>query len=497
MSDKKQLTQMSQFSIVREMPGEQKKTVLHNTTVSNAKKQKPSELKFKIEPIGIQPEDDDDLETCPSRTRSSWPHQIVPWWKPADRYEKPPYSYATLIAHAILTSKDGRLTLSDIYKWISEVYPYYKRGQKGWQNSIRHNLSLNKKWFIKVDRRPTQAHPGKGGYWTLQVNMEKVFVDNLCQAGGHSRRHHDIGMYSSISTQYYRSSASFETEENQESTIQAACPNIHITRPEDFEIKKTKASSPRHIQEKDSSVPKPDSKNFIIRFNPLDPSLKRKKPSDIKSTKRDRFNESEDKEVVSKKRKTTTTTTIDTMAASPYMLSYPSTSYSPTDNVTKPSDMIDKDMLGFNDFWMYDEPDQEPSMLLTSSYPMLLDVEAQNILHGLQSTTAQPPVQVINHHPDMKTIDLQSFSLEKSIHYPNAFAVEEFSDPNSTLFVSDLNSYNMDQYVDFGGNMMSDDIKPSDVLLETEPTMNTYWPETAPTCYFDVHPTTMPFVKYE
>ncbi|OAC99712.1 fork head transcription factor, partial [Mucor lusitanicus CBS 277.49] len=80
---------------------------------------------------------------------------------------KPPYSYATLIAHAILTSKNGRLTLSDIYKWISEAYPYYKRGQKGWQNSIRHNLSLNRKWFVKEDRRPTQAHPGKGGYWTL------------------------------------------------------------------------------------------------------------------------------------------------------------------------------------------------------------------------------------------------------------------------------------------------------------------------------------------
>ncbi|OBZ84444.1 Forkhead box protein I1, partial [Choanephora cucurbitarum] len=439
----------------------------------NAKKQKPSELKFKIEPIGIQPEDDDDLETCPSRTRSSWPHQIVPWWKPADRYEKPPYSYATLIAHAILTSKDGRLTLSDIYKWISEVYPYYKRGQKGWQNSIRHNLSLNKKWFIKVDRRPTQAHPGKGGYWTLQVNMEKVFVDNLCQAGGHSRRHHDIGMYSSLSTQHYRASP-----DKQEPSPQG-CPNIHITRPEDFETKKNTVRT--RPQEKEE-VPKTDPKNFIIRFNPLD--LKRKTLKS--STKRDR---SPEIQTISKKRKpTTTTTTVDTMAASPYMLSYPM-SYN-TDNRTKSS--LDKDMLGFNDFWMYDEPDQEPSLLLTSSYPtMLLDVEAQNILHGLQST----PAQVINHHPDMKTIDLQSFSLEKNIHYPNAFAVEEFSDPNSSLFVSDLSSYNMDQYVDFGGSMMSDDL-PSDVLLEND-TLNTYWPETTPCYMFDVNSTTMPFVKYE
>jgi hypothetical protein len=125
VDNRSQASHMSHFSIIRELPGTQQ-------PLPNTMKQ-PSELKFKIEPIGVQPEDDDDLETCPSRTRSSWPHQIIPWWKPADRFEKPPYSYATLIAHAILTSKDGRLTLSDIYKWISEAYPYYKRGQKGWQ----------------------------------------------------------------------------------------------------------------------------------------------------------------------------------------------------------------------------------------------------------------------------------------------------------------------------------------------------------------------------
>ncbi|OAD67279.1 fork head transcription factor, partial [Phycomyces blakesleeanus NRRL 1555(-)] len=104
---------------------------------------------------------------CPARTRSAWPVNIVTWWKPSQPREKPPYSYATLIAHAILSSKDGRLTLSDIYRWISVYYPFFTLGRRGWQNSIRHNLSLNKKWFVKLDRRPTQANPGKGCYWTL------------------------------------------------------------------------------------------------------------------------------------------------------------------------------------------------------------------------------------------------------------------------------------------------------------------------------------------
>ncbi|KAI8059513.1 fork head domain-containing protein, partial [Gongronella butleri] len=127
----------------------------------------PPELKFKIESIGVQPEEDDDLDTCPARTRANWPRQLIPWWQPSHPKDKPPYSYATLIAYAILKSQDGRLLLSDIYRWISDTYPYYTFGQGGWQNSIRHNLSLNKKWFLKVDRRPTQANPGKGCYWTL------------------------------------------------------------------------------------------------------------------------------------------------------------------------------------------------------------------------------------------------------------------------------------------------------------------------------------------
>lgn len=116
---------MSQLAIIRELldKDQQPKSV-----------KKANTLRFKMEPIGMQlKEEDDDLHTCPSRTRPQWPRQIHPWWKPADRFEKPPYSYATLIAHAILSSKDGRLTLSDIYQWISEVYPYYQKGVKGWQ----------------------------------------------------------------------------------------------------------------------------------------------------------------------------------------------------------------------------------------------------------------------------------------------------------------------------------------------------------------------------
>ncbi|CAO0790491.1 unnamed protein product [Mucor circinelloides] len=205
---------------------------------SQQQQKKPNELKFKIESVGIHPEDDDDLDMCPARVRPSWPKQIIPWWIPSHPNEKPPYSYATLIAHAILASKDGRLTLNDIYTWISKNYPTFSVGNGGWQNSIRHNLSLNKKWFYKIDRRPTQANPGKGCYWTLIAGTEQIFIDNLTQEGGHSRKHHDIGLTAELSIgqrrgacYYNHSNAVTPTTPTTPSSINVDTPPPTPTKP--------------------------------------------------------------------------------------------------------------------------------------------------------------------------------------------------------------------------------------------------------------------------
>ncbi len=48
---------------------------------------------------------------------------------------KPPYSYAQLIVQALLASKDRKQTLSNIYQFISDRYPYYKLEDKGWKVS--------------------------------------------------------------------------------------------------------------------------------------------------------------------------------------------------------------------------------------------------------------------------------------------------------------------------------------------------------------------------
>lgn len=64
---------------------------------------------------------------------------------------KPDLPYAALIGQAILASPEHRLTLQEIYDFITIVYPHFKRNEQTWMNSIRHVLSTTIV-FRKVQR---------------------------------------------------------------------------------------------------------------------------------------------------------------------------------------------------------------------------------------------------------------------------------------------------------------------------------------------------------
>ena len=91
-------------------------------------------------------------------------------------HAKPPYSYISLITMSIQQSTSKMCTLSEIYQFIMDLFPFYRQNQQRWQNSIRHSLSFND-CFLKVARSPER--PGKGSYWSLHPDAGNMF-ENGC-----------------------------------------------------------------------------------------------------------------------------------------------------------------------------------------------------------------------------------------------------------------------------------------------------------------------------
>lgn len=99
--------------------------------------------------------------------------------------ERPQKSYAALISEAIHSVPEKKMTLNGIYSYLTSNYAYFLVAKNGWQNSIRHNLSLNKA-FKKVPRRLDE--PGKGMFWTVDAQYAYIIEKGLCQIKGYQQR---------------------------------------------------------------------------------------------------------------------------------------------------------------------------------------------------------------------------------------------------------------------------------------------------------------------
>ncbi|CAM1504416.1 Fc.00g020070.m01.CDS01 [Cosmosporella sp. VM-42] len=117
--------------------------------------------------------------------------------------------YAQLIYQAFMSRPDHSLTLQEIYQWFRDNTDKTKSGTKGWQNSIRHNLSMNAA-FIKRDKKVADGseasageqltltgEPKRSTEWVLQPWAARDGVQSTTRyrKGNTSRRAGSKGMH--------------------------------------------------------------------------------------------------------------------------------------------------------------------------------------------------------------------------------------------------------------------------------------------------------------
>ncbi|KRZ59941.1 Forkhead box protein I1-ema [Trichinella nativa] len=153
-----------------------------------------------------------DGETSPTLQTSYTRQLLYTSMRTAVPLEKPPYSYVALISLAIKSHPHRRMTVAEIYRYIEDHFPYYNSLQgtakRGWQNSIRHNLSLNT-CFIKIPKENMLCcSDRKGNYWTLAPDCDNMFSD-----GNFKRRKRIIKKTSPNERTYCNNWPSFDTSQ--------------------------------------------------------------------------------------------------------------------------------------------------------------------------------------------------------------------------------------------------------------------------------------------
>ncbi len=90
---------------------------------------------------------------------------------------KPTATFASIIHRALIYLPRGRGTLGEVCNWVAGEWEWFRLNiDAGWQNSIRHNLSLNKA-FLKVARIPEDDPESRGSVWVIDPEEGPAFEE--------------------------------------------------------------------------------------------------------------------------------------------------------------------------------------------------------------------------------------------------------------------------------------------------------------------------------
>ena len=119
---------------------------------------KPSESPVTASKLPPNPTNPEKSQKKPQKKRSNAAYADPE--KSVNKHARPLPNFTQLIVLAMINKADGQCFCSDIYKFISDNFPYYdmKGNREGWKNSIRHSLSTGN-FFEKKEMDSTGWRP--------------------------------------------------------------------------------------------------------------------------------------------------------------------------------------------------------------------------------------------------------------------------------------------------------------------------------------------------
>lgn len=202
--------------------------------------------------------------------RDYLPEEIPPEYR-----DKPQHSYSHLIATALRAHPEvSGISLSEIYKSIQDIFPFYKYCPHGWQNSVRHNLSSNKA-FRKISKE------GKGWLWGIDEEYFQERERLKKKAAANSLKAKTAAAATTTPTPTQKTQPA-KPEKDVQSPYDQQQYQALYTNPAQYRLhdQQFQAQLQQHAGHNPLSLP--DASSFIPRFQPPEGTPRPELPEEVR-----------------------------------------------------------------------------------------------------------------------------------------------------------------------------------------------------------------------